>query len=1078
MSAHLPTDESLRQDALAGYCILDTPNEESFDRITRLAAQLFAVPVALISLVDCDRVWFKSRVGVDIRQTSREDSFSSTTITSPDVLAVPDASLDPRFRLLENFAGFRFYAGAPLITANGARIGALSIIDHRPRSTFSLDDRCNLATLAALTVDQLDLRATTLRLQASEADYRALFENAPTGIYRTAPSGEIIMANPAILEMIGYSSLEELKTRNLESDHLVETRRDWQRKLEESGNIVGYEGVWYKFDGSPVHVRESTRVVRRGDGSIAYYEGWAEDISLRKSAEAQREEARLLNQKMLSAIPDLIYIYDVASGRASYASQAYADVIGHDYESVQSRNNPIAELVHPDDLAYFRLHRLCCEQAKDGELCSLEFRLRDRDNKLRVLSMREMVFSRTETGAARELMGVVTNVSEHRSIQERLRSEEERWQLVMAANNDGLWDWDALSDRVFHSPRWREMLGFSVSDPEGPGSWESLLHPDEAERVKECLASYLRRESALYQQEYRLKTASGAYRWVLARGIAQWSPDGKPIRMVGSHSDITERKSAELALLIQAEELSQARNKAEAAADAKSSFLATMSHEIRTPLNGILGMTGILADTGLTPEQRDYLNTIKTSGNALLAIINDVLDFSKIESGHMELEDADFDLRALIEESVDLVAETADRKGLELGYPIDPGVPSRVRGDSARLRQVLLNLLSNAVKFTEQGEVLLTVELAGASHTETTFRFSVSDTGIGMPAHVLSRIFDSFTQADTSTTRRFGGSGLGLAISKQIVGLMGGQIGVSSEEGAGSTFWFTVSFKPAAVSPAASRLPDSLRDHRILVADDNPTNRLIAKRSLEAFGATVCCANDGIQALSMLLASSKDNKSFHLALLDYRMPRMDGVMLTRAIRAQKSLEHLPIVLLTSVSQREHVQNIMQADIQAYLVKPLKHGQLIDIVSSLLDPQPEVAKLPTPVLVESNRGRVLLAEDNPVNQKVGTIMLQHLGYQVDVVANGLQVLEALHHAPYCAILLDCQMPEMDGLEAARAIRAREGTDRRIPIIALTANAFAGERERCLSAGMDDYVSKPVSQKVLAEKLEAWLRPDLP
>jgi PAS domain S-box-containing protein len=1078
-----PEDEAKRLEALAGYGILDTPEEESFDRITRLAARLFTVPIALISLVDRERVWFKSRLGVDIRETSRENSFSAWTVLSSEVLAVTDAACDPRFRdsaMVLDETHFRFYAGAPLLASNGARIGALSIIDYKPRSCFSEEEARNLASLAALIVDQLELRATTLRLRASEADYRALFENAPTGIYRTSPAGEIAMANPAILDMVGYPSLEALKSRNLDADHMVETRSEWQRRLEEAGKIVGHESVWYKCDGSPLQIRETTRVVRRGDGTVAYYEGWAEDISLRKAAEAEREEARLLNQKLLAAVPDLIYIFNVAEGRTVYASPSFAEVIGHEREKVLRMESAILELVHPDDLPYLQLHRLCCARAKDGEVCALEFRMRDKDGKFRVLSTREMVFSRDEKGAARELLGVMANVSEHRSIEERLRSEEERWQLVMAANNDGLWDWDARKDTVFHSPRWREMLGFSAADVYDPDDWENLLHPEEAARVKECLAAYLRRESKVYQQEYRLRTKDGSYRWVLARGLAQWGQDGEPTRMVGSHSDITERKKTELALQQQAEELSQARNKAESAARAKSSFLATMSHEIRTPLNGILGMTGILAETALTFDQRDYLQTIASSGNALLGIINDILDFSKIESGYMELEDADFDLRALMEDSLDLVAEAADRKGLELGAPSDPAVPGRVRGDAGRLRQILLNLLSNAVKFTERGEVVLNVAVVKRTHTGTMLKFSVSDTGIGMPAEVLTRIFDPFTQADASTTRRFGGSGLGLAISKQIVGLMGGDIGVASDEGAGSTFWFTVQFQRADTPAKMDHPSDCLRGARILVAEDNATNRRIAERSLEAFGATVLCAHDGIQALSMLLAAVKGNKAFDLALIDFQMPLMDGVMLTRAIRAQQDFQNLPIVLLTSVTQREHVHEAKQLNIQEYLVKPLRHGQLIDTVRRLL--RPETAQRreleaadPAAVneLLKRHRGRVLLAEDNPVNQKVGTLMLTRLGYQVDVVANGRQAVEALRNVPYRAILLDCQMPEMDGLEAARAIRAGEEGERRVPIIALTANALSGERERCLEAGMDDYLSKPVSQKLLAEKLEAWL-----
>ncbi len=1081
MSITYPNSESARLEALRAYNIMDTGYEESFDRITRLAARLFSVPIAMIALVDRDRVWFKSRFGFDLPETSRENSFSTWVVLSSEVLVALDTRLEPRFRDVTILENVQFYAAAPLLASNGTSIGALAVLDGVPRSAFSEEETQNLATLAALVVDQLELRATTLRLRASEADYRALFENAPTGIYRTAPSGEILMVNPAILHMLGYPSLAALQSRNIESDQLVQTRAGWQRELEQSGSIAGHEAVWYRNDGTPVQIRESTRVVRRADGTVEFYEGWAEDISSRKAAEAAREEALLLTQKIIAAVPDLIYIYDLVKPGPVYASSAYAEVVGHEREEVARLNNPVAQLVHPDDLPQFHEHRERCLKAADGQLYAMEFRLRDRDGVYRVLRMRETVFSRHPDGTPHELLGVISNISEHRSAVERLRQEEERWQLAMAANNDGLWDWDARNDTVFHSPRWREMLGFRESDPEEPGLWETLLHPDEAARVNGNLSAYLRREAPAYQQEYRLRSKDGTYRWVFARGIAQWGPNGEPLRMVGSHSDITERKNAELALRLQAEELSHARNKAESAAQAKSSFLATMSHEIRTPLNGILGMTGILSDTVLTPDQRDYLNVIASSGNALLAIINDILDFSKIESGHMELEQTEFDLRGAVEESIGLLAETAGRKGLELGSIADSAVPSRVRGDAGRLRQVLLNLLSNAVKFTEHGDITLRVTVAEQNPTAALLRFSISDTGIGMPPEVLNRIFEPFIQADASTTRRFGGSGLGLAICRQIVELMGGRIGVTSREGEGSTFWFTVSFSAVDAAAAADYAPDFLRGVRILVADDNATNRWIAERTLAGYGASISSVPDGIEAFELLLAALIEGRPFDMALIDFQMPRMDGIMLIRAIRANPGLQNLPIVLLSSVTKRENVQETKRLNVQVYLVKPLRHGQLLGAVSGVLRPelrsQRAVHDAPKPqpaVAAKQDRGRVLLAEDNPVNQKVGTLMLKRLGYQVDVVDDGRKAVEALHNNIYEAVLLDCQMPEMDGLEAARVIRAGEHGPRRIPIIALTANALSGERERCLQAGMDDYLSKPVSQKLLAEKLELWLK----
>ena len=1078
MNAPIPKNEQERLEAVARYDILDTPSEESFDRITRLAARLFDVPIAHMTIVSADRAWCKSQVDSPVRETARGESFAGWAVLSSEVLLVTDARQDERFRdsskLMTEY-GFHFYAGAPLITPDGFVIGVLAIIDRVPRMSFTSTEARHLQDLAAMIVDQLELRRKTLQLHSSQDDYRDLFDNCPIGIYRTSPAGQIIMANPAILKMLDYPSMSSLSSLNLESDELVQARSEWKKRVESQEDIATYENVWYARDGRPIQICETTRVVRSPDGGVAYYEGWAEDISIQKAAETERAQAQLLNQKLIETVPDLIYIFDIAKERSVFSNRSYFDVVGQDPEYVRKLANPVSELVHPEDLDRLRRHRAKLSASRDGTFLEQEFRCLDRNGSYRLLSCRETVFSRDESGAAKELLGIIRDISEGRDMQERLRRDEERWELVLAANNDGLWDWDALSGKTFHSPRWREILGYGGEDAEPIAPWEMLLHPDEASRVQQHLEAYLRREVPAYQLEYRLLAKDGSYRWVFARGVAHWDTQGNPLRMVGSHTDITERKEAELALQLQTKELADARDKAESAAEAKSSFLATMSHEIRTPLNGVLGMTAILSETELTAEQQDYLRTIRSSGSALLTVINDILDFSKIEAGHMEMDETDFDLASLIEECLDLLAEKADRKGVELVASLDHSIPRWVHGDSGRLRQILLNLLSNAVKFTFQGEIVLGVAKLDSSQTRSMLRFSVSDTGIGMSAEVCSRVFSAFSQADASTTRRFGGTGLGLAISKQLVELMGGEIGVDSEEGVGSKFWFNVDLQ--LVSHPSSQEPvDQLDGVRILVADDNSTNLRIIQHQLEALGVEVVCVRDGFQALSALLNSEKSGKHIDMALLDFQMPNMDGLMLTRAIRAQRGFRNLAIILLTSVTQRDMVEEARGLDIQGLLVKPLRHLQLIQSIRSLLRPEPGKTKSPLrgfpPAAVglqSGNACRVLLAEDNPVNQKVAVLMLTKLGYQVDLVENGREAVEAFRVFPYPIILLDCQMPEMDGFEATRIIRQSEGEERKVSIIALTANALVGERERCLEAGMDDYLSKPISQEMLAEKL---------
>jgi CheY-like chemotaxis protein len=499
-------------------------------------------------------------------------------------------------------------------------------------------------------------------------------------------------------------------------------------------------------------------------------------------------------------------------------------------------------------------------------------------------------------------------------------------------------------------------------------------------------------------------------------------------------------------------------------------------------MNGVIGMTGLLLETELSPEQREYADTVRSSGESLLTIINDILDFSKIEAGKLSLEHIRFDLHDAVEEVVELLAGQAETKGLELLCLIEPEVPRLVAGDPGRIRQVLTNLIGNAIKFTEQGEVVVKLLAAALDGDTAVVRFEVSDTGIGIPDEAQGRLFQSFSQADGSTTRRFGGTGLGLAICKQLVGLMGGEIGLTSAVKKGSLFWFTTRLERHRDGEfAALESQRRIAGARALYVDDNAVNRRILERQLVALGLHVETVESGTRALDSLRRAQADGRPFQLALLDMQMPEMDGLMLARAIRSDPALAGLPTILLSSLGQALPEEELKSHGIDARLAKPIRRSHLIASIAEVLvrsrpaaeDPPRPDAALPRREIPAGSKGHLLLAEDNPVNKRVATRMLERLGYRVEVVENGSQALALLTQQSFDLVLMDCQMPEMDGFETTRAIRLREANGQRTPIVAMTANAMQGDRERCLEAGMDDYIAKPVVMKNLEEVLERWM-----
>ncbi len=778
----------------------------------------------------------------------------------------------------------------------------------------------------------------------------------------------------------------------------------------------------------------------------------------RKQIEASLRESEERYRELFENANDIIYTHDL-QGNYTSVNKACEKIVGYTNDEALKMN--VSQILAPDHAE--EAMRMLARKTEEKAPTAYELEIIAKDGHSVMLEVNSRLIYKN--GKPNGVQGIARDITERKQVAKALRQSEERCRELIENAKDVIYTLDLTGRFTSINKAGEDLTGYTRAEASRM-NMADVIEPGYAGLVRKRIENNL---AGIPQPNLELdvftKDGGRVTMDISTRAIFQ---DGVAVGIQGVARDITEKKLIEV-------ELKEARDAAVEPARLKSEFLANMSHEIRTPMNGIID---------LDAEQREFAETIRTSGDGLLTIINDILDFSKIEAGKLQFDTVDFDLRNAVEGTVELLADRAREKKIEFASFIRSNIPTLLRGDPGRLRQVLTNLTGNALKFTERGEVIVSAEKEFEDDQTVMIRFSVKDTGIGISQETRKKLFQAFTQADGSTTRKYGGTGLGLSISKQLVALMGGQIGVNSEPGKGSTFWFTANFDKQPNSVIASFTETkSLENLRVLVVDDNATNRKILAHQLGSWGMIHDEADSAASALTLLRSAAARGKAYDLAILDLIMPEVDGFELAQRIKADPNTGSPRIVLLTSAGQRGDGTKARQAGIAAYLTKPVRQSHLFDCLTTVINVNPEgpgvtASVAPSSVVtrhsLEEARSMshrlILLAEDNIVNQKVAARQLLKLGYRADVVANGREAIEALSRIPYDLVFMDCQMPEMDGYEAAAEIRRLEGEGKHTPIVAMTAHALDGDRAKCIAAGMDDYITKPVKMERLSEVLE--------
>ena len=929
-----------------------------------------------------------------------------------------------------------------------------------------------------------ELTAAKETAEASETQLRSITQSANDAIVMMDPQGAISYWNPAAEQILGYQAQEvlgqDLHSLVVPERYLADHQAAFHEFLRSSrGDGMGktIEVCAKRKDGQEIEVALSlSSVLLHGAWhSVGILRDISEDKQAEKVLQESKENYRRVFDNQILAIcifdVETLLLVDVNDSAVWLYGYGREEMLGMKASELSAKPEAAIDFIRSVTTTDSFFVPLGYHRRKDGTVFPAE-----------------IVGDTHMRDGRRVILIMVQDISQRKQAEQQQKESKEMLNLILNSTAEGIYGIDLSGRCTFCNQASVELLGYEHQGELLGNNMHDLIHhslPDGSPfPVYTCriFNSFSLGEGTHVDDEVFWRKDGSSF------PAEYWSfpqyKNGEIVGAVITFFNITERKLFERQLL-------RARDRAESANIAKSEFLANMSHEIRTPMNGVIGMTSLLLDTELNKEQRHYAETVRASGESLLGLVNDILDFSKIEAGKLNLEVLDFDLSCLLDDFASTLALRAQEKGLELICAADLMVPVLLRGDPGRLRQILTNLTGNAIKFTHAGEVVIRVSLMAESETDVQLLFSVRDTGIGIPADKIDLIFDKFSQVDASTTRKYGGTGLGLAISKQLAQLMGGEVGIESEEGKGSNFWFTVRLAKQAEGTQAELLPPAdLSDVRALIVDDNATNRKILFLRLVSWGMRPTETEDAPSALKLLDQAVDEGDPFRMALIDMRMPDIDGETLGRVIKANPRFSDIRMVMLTSIGARGEARRFEEIGFAAYATKPIRHQELKDLLSLALLERDGGQRMPQPIVTRHQaretrqsrfahrNARILLAEDSITNQQVALGLLRKLGLSAEAVANGAEAVKALETIPYDLVLMDCQMPEMDGYQATARIRDPQSKclNHTIPIVAMTANAMQGDREKCLEAGMDDYVSKPVSSPALAEVLDKWLPPE--